>query len=242
MSEFDKFFVCVKKTLTFHLEKECLTYLLSKGLSVGMVLFSFTSKLPQILNMYKSKTVIGLSSISIYLDVICTLCSSLYPFHMGYPFLTYGEVVIVLIENLIIFLLSWKYNIDKSYRRNNLSFTLLIFSFLFICYKGILNEKSWKVVGSTSTSFAVLSKITQIIKSYKEKNTGPLSTFTFGMNMFGNVFRFYTSIKETKDYILAGSCFIAFILNLIIFLQIIYYNRNKIYNKEINNKKNKKNI
>ena len=66
MSEFDKFFACVKKTLTFHLEKECLTYLLSKGLSVSNVLFSFTSKLPQILNLHKSKEIKGFSYLSIY--------------------------------------------------------------------------------------------------------------------------------------------------------------------------------
>ena len=237
MSEFNKIFICLKKALIFKFEKECAIYLLSKLLSIGLIILSFTNKLPQIINMYKSKEVIGLSYISIYLDVICTLFSSLYPFHKGYAFLTYGEVVIVLFENLIIFLLSWIYDKNKSNKKNNISFIFFIISFLFICFKGILNEKTWTIIGSTSTSFAVLSKIIQIIRCYKVKNTGPLSTYTFGANMFGNIIRFFTSIKETKDYMLAGGCFIAFILNLIIFIQIIYYNRNK---NEINKIKNKK--
>ena len=227
MSEFDKFFVCVKKTLTFHLEKECLTYLLSKGLSVGMVLFSFTSKLPQILNMYKSKEIKGLSYLSIYLDILSFLCSSLYPFHKGYSFLTYGESVIILIENFFIFFMAWNYDINQSSDRQNMSFSLIVCSFLFICYKGVLEENHWNIVGRTSTILNVGSKITQIIKSYRDKSTGPLSSITFLLNMFGNVARIFTTIKETKDFIMAGGFIISFVLNLIIFLQIIYYNRSQ---------------
>ena len=227
MSEFDKFFGCVKKTLTFHLEKECITYLISKGLSIGIVLFSFTSKLPQILNMYNSKKMEGLSYLSIYLDILSFLCSALYPFYMGYSFLTYGESVIILLENLFIFFLAWSYDINQSSDRQNMSFSLIICSFLFICYKGVLDENSWKLVGSASTILSVGSRITQIIKSCKDKSTGPLSTITFGLNMLGNLARIFTTMKETKDFILAGGFIISFFLNLIIFLQIIYYNRQK---------------
>ena len=227
MSEFDKFFGCIKKTLTFHLEKECITYLISKGLSIGIVLFSFTSKLPQILYMYNSKEIKGLSYISIYLDVFSFLCSALYPYHMGYSFLTYGESVIILLENLLIFFLTWKYDINQSSDRQNMSFTLIICSFLFIIYKGVLDDKSWKIVGSASTVLSVGSRITQIIKSFKEKSTGPLSTITFALNMLGNLARIFTTIKETQDLIMIGGFIISFILNLIIFLQIIYYNRPK---------------
>lgn len=225
MSEFDKFFVCVKKTLTFHFEEECLTYLLSKGLSVGIVLFSFTSKLPQILNMYKSKEIKGLSYLSIYLDILSFLCSSLYPFHKGYSFLTYGESVIILIENFFIFFMAWNYDINQSSDRQNMSFSLIVCSFLFICYKGVLEENHWNIVGRTSTILSVGSRITQIIKSFRDKSTGPLSTITFLLNMLGNIARIFTTIKETKDFIMAGGFIISFVLNLIIFLQIIYYNR-----------------
>ena len=241
MSEFDKFFGCVKKTLTFHFEKDCITYLISKGLSIGIVLFSFTSKLPQILNMYNSKEIKGLSYLSIYLDVISFLCSSLYPYHKGYSFITYGENVIILSENLFIFFMAWSYDINQSSDRQNMSFTLLICSFLFICYKGVLDDNMWNLVGSSSTILSVVSRITQILKSYKEKSTGPLSTITFGLNMLGNLARIFTTIKETKDAIILGGFVISFILNLIIFLQIIYYNRPKTEEKEKVEEKDKNN-
>ena len=243
MSEFDKFFGCVKKTLTFHFEKECITYLISKGLSIGIVLFSFTSKLPQILNMYNSKEIKGLSYLSIYLDVISFLCSSLYPYHKGYSFITYGENIIILLENLFIFFMAWSYDINQSSDRQNMSFTLIICSFLFVCYKGVLDDNMWNLVGSSSTILSVVSRITQILKSYKDKSTGPLSTITFGLNMLGNLARIFTTIKETKDPIILGGFVISFILNLIILLQIIYYNRpksdEKAEEKEKENEKSK---
>ena len=227
MSQFDQFFGCLKKTLTFHLEMECITYLISKGLSIGIVLFSFTSKLPQIFYMYKSKEIKGLSYLSVYLDILSFLCTSLYSFHKGYSFLTYGESVIILIENLIIFFMAWNYDINQSSDRYNMSFSLIICSFLFICYKGVLEQNHWNIVGSASTILSMGSRITQIMKSFKEKNTGPLSSITFLLNMMGNLARIFTTLKDNKDYLIAMGFAISFILNLIIFLQIIYYNRPK---------------
>jgi len=250
----DKFFECSKKTLTFHFENECTTYLISKFLSIIIVVFSFTNKLPQILYMYRSKQIKGLSSISVYLDILCVLCAALYPLHKGYPFLTYGERLIVLVENVIIFFLAWKYDLNQSSDRKNLSFTFFICSFLFVVYKGALDENSWKIVGLAKTLFSMISKISQILKSCKEGTTGPLSTITFGLNMISNLARIYTSFRETKDSILIWGFVVSFVLNFAVFLQIIYYNRpqkkdiddgdKKVdkpkENKEDNDKNNKK--
>ena len=224
-SEFDKFFGCVKKTLTFNIEKECISYLISKGLSIRIVLFSFTSKLPQILYMLNTKDMKGLSYISIYLDILSTLFYTMYPYHMGYPFLTYGEGLIILFQNFLIFFICWKYDTYQSADKNNMSFSLLLVSFLFLCYKGFFDEKIWKIIGSASTVLSMGSRITQIYTSYKSKSTGPLSTITYGLNMMGNAARIFTSLKETNDIIMVGGFVVSFVLNLIIFLQIIYYNK-----------------
>ena len=41
----------------------------------------------------------------------------------------------------------------------------------------------------------------------------------------GNAARIFTSLKETNDIIMVGGFVVSFVLNLIIFLQIIYYNK-----------------
>ena len=106
-----------------------------------------------------------------------------------------------------------------------MSFSLLIVSFLFLCYKGLFDDNIWKIIGSASTILSMGSRITQIVSSYKSKSTGPLSTITFGFNMLGNIARIFTSLKETKDIIMIAGFVVSFVLNLTIFLQIIYYNR-----------------
>ena len=53
--------------------------------------------------MYKSKEIKGLSYLSIYLDTLSNLYSSLYPFYKEYSFLlTYDESVIILMQNFFI--------------------------------------------------------------------------------------------------------------------------------------------
>ena len=225
MSDFEKFMGCVKKIITFDFEQDCISYLISKALSIGIVLFSFTSKLPQIMYMLKTKEIKGLSYLAIYLDILSGLFYTLYPFHMGYPFLTYGEGLILLVQNIIIFCICWKYDTYQSSDKNNMSFSLLVVSFLFLCYKGLFNDNIWKIIGSASAILSMGSRITQIIMSYRSKSTGPLSTITYGFNMIGNIARIFTTLKETKDLIIASGFVISFVLNLIIFLQIIYYNR-----------------
>ena len=239
MSEKNKV-LCIEKFLLFSFEKDCITYILSQSFSILIILMSFTNKLPQIVYMYKSKEIKGLSNLSIYLDILNVLCTALYPFHMGYSFWDYGETVIILIQNIIIFILSWIYNNNKSYNRDNISFSILLFSFLFLCHKEVFSEKSWKIIGSISTLLSMGSKITQIAKSCKEKSTGPLSTITFLMNMVGNLVRIFTNLTSTKDPILIGRFIISFTLNFIIFNQIIYYNRDK--NMKNDEKENEKNI
>ena len=54
-----------------------------------------------------------------------------------------------------------------------------------------------------------------------------MSTFTYFLNMGGNLARLFTTIKETQDWIMAAGFVVSFVLNLIVFLQIIYYNKPK---------------
>jgi mannose-P-dolichol utilization defect protein 1 len=228
------FIECVQKTLTLDIEKECISYLISKGLSIGIVLFSFTSKLPQILYMLKEKNIEGLNDISIFSDILVFLCSCLYSFHMQYPFLSYGESVIILIENIIILFLFWKYQVDQDGDRRNLLFTSLISVFTYFCLKGdFFNETIWYLIYSSTLPLTSISRITQLYSSYKAKSTGPLSAFTFLVNMLGNLARIFTSIKETGDSMLILSFAYSFLLNLAVFIQIIYYN--KFYKKKDEN-------
>lgn len=222
----EKFFSCIKSTLTFHFTGDCISYLISKGLSIGIVLLSFTLKLPQIISMYKSKSKEGLSYISIYSEIITFLFSCLYSYHNGYPFMTYGESVIILVQNFIILLLCWKYDKNQSSDRQNYLFLFLTFALTYFGIKGeFLNDFVWSLIGSSGIPLVSVSRISQIITSFMDKSTGPLSSFTFLMNILGSVSRIFTSLKETGDKLIIFSYCYSSLLSLIILIQIIYYSR-----------------
>ena len=237
----EKFLSCIKATLTLNITGECISYLLSKGLSIGIIVMSCTLKLPQIISMLKTKSNEGLSYISIYSDIITFLFGFLYSFHNGYAFSTYGENVIILIQNIFILLICWKNDTAQSSDRNNFMFFGITCSIAYICLKDtLLNDYAWYLIGSSSIPLTGISRISQIISSYKEGSTGPLSSFTFLMNILGNLSRIFTSIKETGDKVIIFSYIFSALLNFIVLAQIIYYSRNKKKPTETENMKNKK--
>ncbi len=230
---------CIKKILIFNFDKKCISFFLSKGLSIILIIFSFTSKLPQISSMYKEKNIKSLNTLSIFSDILIFVFASSYCFHMKYPLLSYGECIIILIENIIIFILFWKYQNEKNSNIKNISFTIFNILFLIIALKfDIIKEKIWKIIYSSTFTLTSISKISQLYSSYKAKSTGPLSAFNFAVGMFSNIIRIYTSLQETGDFFLILNFSYNFTLNLANFSQIIYYNY--LYNKKKEDKSKEK--
>ena len=96
----------------------------------------------------------------------------------------------------------------------------------YFCLKGnYVNDYMWYLIGSSGIPLVSISRISQIIISFRDKSTGPLSAFTFLMNIAGSVSRIFTSIKETGDIIIIISYVYSSLLSLIILIQIIYYSR-----------------
>ena len=80
---------------------------------------------------------------------------------MKYPLLSYGECIIILIENIIIFILFWKYQNEKNSNIKNISFTIFNILFLIFSLKfDIVKEKIWKIIySSTFTLTSIISII-----------------------------------------------------------------------------------
>lgn len=218
---------CVINLFHFSFDKACISFLISKGLSIGIVGLSCILKLPQILAMLKTKTIEGLSALSIYSEIMTFLFACLYPYHMKYPFVTYGENLTILIQNLMIFFLYWIYDKGKSNHNIHIFFLFLSIAITYICLTEIfMNNFAWYLVGSSGMILVSVSRFSQMYSSYSSKSTGPLSIFTFLLNILGNVARVFTTIKETNDYLLVASCIYGIFLSSIVVLQIRYYSKN----------------
>ena len=162
--DFDRIFTCVRKTLTFNIEKECIVYLISQGLSIGMVVFSVVPKIPQIINLYKNKSSKGLSIFSIQLTIISMLFFIYYQLHNHYSFITFGEIVIYCLEDIAIFLMAWYYTPKTESSKNNIVFSFLTVVFSWVCYSGILSEKTWLILINSSTFLSILDGVLKYIK------------------------------------------------------------------------------
>lgn len=101
--------VCLKEMVSFKFEADCVNIVISKGLSVGIVVGSFSLKVPQIMTMMKYKTATGLAYSSMVSETLLMVLSTGYNYHFGYPLTTYAEAIIILIQCLIILFLAFQY-------------------------------------------------------------------------------------------------------------------------------------
>lgn len=82
---------------------------MSKALSIGILLGSFSLKVPQIMTMVKGKTAQGLSFPSMVMEILLLTLSIGYNLHYGYPVTAYAENVVILFQAYVIFYLAWQY-------------------------------------------------------------------------------------------------------------------------------------
>jgi mannose-P-dolichol utilization defect protein 1 len=220
---------CVKGIMSGSFDASCIQLIISKMLGYSIIVLSCILKVPQIKNMLNAKSDKGLNYISVYSEIILYLFSALYSFHYRNPISTYGENIIVLIQCLIILYLSYKYagsRIGIVEKIVAVSF-IAMFPTLMIVNESIIPDKYWELLASSSMIIISIARWSQIFHSYKHKDTGPLSSFTFILALGGNLARAFTTISETGDKILLMAYFYGAILSLICLIQIFIYNKTK---------------
>merc|ERR1711965_428165 len=80
----------------------CFKSTINKALSYAIIGGAFALKLPQMHNIYKDSSVAGLNGISLYMDVASFLPAPIYNILNNNAFSTYGEALVVLVENVIL--------------------------------------------------------------------------------------------------------------------------------------------
>ena len=203
-----------------------ISFLLSKLLGYGIVLFSMTLKLPQIYNMMEIQSDRGLSYLTMYTEIVIYLFCALYGYHQGNPFSTYGENVFILIQSLIIVALCWMYSTHTSSASKvfRLVFMLFLVITTFKCIEGRdIPEYVWTLLISSAITLSSLARMSQIFVSYREKDTGSLSPVTFSLGVLGSITRIFTTYTETKDLILIATFVYGAFLNFVVLMQIVIY-------------------
>ncbi|RGB38030.1 hypothetical protein C1646_733270 [Rhizophagus diaphanus] len=205
----------------------CLKILLSKGLGFGIVLGGALVKLPQIIKILSAGSARGLSLSSCILETFAIGIGLAYNFRQGNPFSTYGELLFLTIENIIIIFLILNYS-RRSKDLYLTGITIVAISYV-LGSSSIINDAFLSYLQALTIPFSISSKIPQIIINHKNSSTGQLSSFAvFGFTA-GSLARIFTTLSEVDDSLLLSGYILGSIFNIILTIQmIIYWNVEKI--------------
>lgn len=154
---------------------------------VGYLIFagSLGLKVPQIINIFSSKEVTGLSATALYSEVVLYITTLSYNILQKNPFSAYGEVVAIFIQNVTIMILYW---IHAKPRVPPLTIVALmsIFAIIFMISSQLPDNLQPALV-LINLPLVVSSKVPQIVQSYQSKSTGPMSLLSTFLSFAGIV-------------------------------------------------------
>jgi mannose-P-dolichol utilization defect 1 len=203
--------------------KDCISITMSKGLGYGIILGASAVKLPQIFNIVRARSGEGILPSMFYIECLMFIINGCYNIHLESPFSVYGENFCLLLQNVFIIYLLWKYNSSSSTKSNIILSVSILIVFGILLTDIIVPSVMWNIFMDLQILLVAYSRMPQIIENFKNSSTGELSSLMFLLNACGNVARTFTFIKETQDMYNMFTSGLSALLNFTIFLQVVYY-------------------
>jgi mannose-P-dolichol utilization defect protein 1 len=204
----------------FHItDINCMKLAISKALGLGIVVGGAIVKIPQIITVVRHKSAQGLSLASFLLETSAYLIVLVYNTRLGNPFSTFGEVLFMSIQNILISLMIVHYNKQGKTR------IVLICTGYTIGFVTLSAIPNWlmSLLYAVQIPIGLASKLPQIITNYKNKSTGQLSVFAVLNYFVGTTARAFTTWAELDDKIMLFGNLLASLLNGFLVLQVIMY-------------------
>eukprot|EP00792_Barthelona_sp_PAP020_P001922 TRINITY_DN1309_c0_g1_i1.p1 TRINITY_DN1309_c0_g1~~TRINITY_DN1309_c0_g1_i1.p1 ORF type:complete len:267 (+),score=68.45 TRINITY_DN1309_c0_g1_i1:65-802(+) len=210
-------------------DQSCLKFVISHGLSLGIVVFSSILKLPQIITMIKKRSADNLSYIQFIVEIIQYCITIAYHYHNGYPFGVYGECVPLLIQTLLIVFLMLFY---KNHFKKGLSYVIAI-NVVLVCSFLLFNVVGMNVLTMCQAiPFVIFSRLPPIIGILKSRNAGANSALVYMLTALGAFARIFTIMQSTKDLIVLSGFAASALLNTILTVEILIFKEKKMEDKE----------
>jgi mannose-P-dolichol utilization defect protein 1 len=182
------------KTLVLDIDlesTECLKFAISKGLGLGIIAASSIVKVPQIIKLVHSRSASGISFLSYLLETSAYLISLAYNFRQGFPFSTYGETSLIMVQNVVIAVLVLHYSGKQSTAA--LFVAGLATSAITLFSENIVDMKMLSYLQAGAGVLGVASKLPQILAVWQEGGTGQLSAFAVSHYFGGMIYFSYSS-------------------------------------------------
>ncbi|KAI7874342.1 uncharacterized protein EV154DRAFT_430364 [Mucor mucedo] len=196
----------------------CLKLAISKCLGLGIVVGGSIVKIPQIVTIVRHRSAKGLSITSFLLETVAYQIVLIYNTRLYHPFSTYGEVLFMTLQNIIICLLIAHYHLQS---KHTLAI-LALFSALFLL---LWSVPSWcmALLYAAQIPIGLASKIPQIRTNYYNASTGQLSVFACLNYFIGTTARAFTTFTELDDNIMLIGNLLASFLNAVLCFQLYIY-------------------
>jgi len=210
------------------LDVDCFKSTLNKALSYAIVLGAVALKVPQVFNIVKTKSVVGLSLSSLYLDVAAFLPTPVFNVLNGNPFMTWAESLIVLMQNVALVFIFWIYTTPAE-RPPVWQMVAIPFSGVaFVATLFSLPANFWWTMPTLGLIFTLACRGQQIAENLRQGHTGNLAGLTWLMNFVGGSARVFTSlqdpgISDDSRPMLVGSFAVSATMSFIVLAQIGFY-------------------
>jgi mannose-P-dolichol utilization defect protein 1 len=219
---------------------ECIKLAISKGLGIGIIAASSIVKVPQMIKLIKSKSASGISFLSYLLETSAYLISLAYNVRQGFPFSTYGETGLILVQNVVIAVLVLNYSGRPT--TGAVFVAALATSALTLFGKNFVDMNTLSYFQAGAGFLGIASKLPQIMAVWQEGGTGQLSAFAVSLSiqdtllegyllnhtqvfnyLVGSLSRIFTTLQEVDDKLILYGFIAGFVLNAILALQMVYY-------------------
>ncbi|KAI9299312.1 hypothetical protein BJ944DRAFT_274312 [Cunninghamella echinulata] len=183
----------------------------------------------------------GLSLASYYLETYAYIIILAYNLRQHNPFSTFGEVVFIASQNVLITLMILWYSKKQPQSRRLLTTTttttamdyniIWTLSYNFISFLGsflillMSSTPMWLLTSLYASTIPIIlaSKIPQILTNYQNQSTGQLSVFAVINYFAGTTARVFTTLTELDDPLMLAGNILASLLNGVLVLQVYLY-------------------
>ncbi|RMZ91650.1 hypothetical protein DV736_g1085, partial [Chaetothyriales sp. CBS 134916] len=201
---------------------ECVSLAISKALGIAIIAASSIVKVPQICKLMRSRSAEGLSFSSYALETASFLITLAYNARQGNPFSTYGEVALILTQDILISVLILIYS-----RKLPLAGAFLAAAgsalYALLGTDTLVTAAQMTQLQAGAGALAIASKVPQILTIYQQGGTGQLSAFAVFNYLGGSLSRIFTTLQEVDDKLILYGYVAGFVLNAILAAQVVYY-------------------
>jgi mannose-P-dolichol utilization defect protein 1 len=214
-------------------DSTCMKLAFSKVLGLAIVGASSVVKVPQIIKLINSGSADGISLIGYLLETASFMISLVYNVRNQFPFSSYGETALILVQNVAICFLVLEYS-----GKGNMGSMMI----------AALAGAGFLLFNSDIVNMELLQYLQMGAGIFREGGTGQLSAFTVSRArmislkhrrtrkltkrfsskqvfsyLFGSTARIFTTMQEVPDKVILYGFIGGFALNLVLALQMFAY-------------------